>query len=43
MTDNVPAFTIWIDEAQKMRKYEFQCATSAEYVPHTGYVVRNVR
>lgn len=43
LTENVPAITIWIDEAQALRKYEFQCAKSDEYVPHTGYVMRAVR
>ncbi|KAL9979352.1 hypothetical protein ACROYT_G017003 [Oculina patagonica] len=43
LTENVPAFTIWIDEAQALRKYEFQCAKSVEYVPLTGYVMKDVR
>lgn len=43
LTENVPAFTIWIDEAQTLRKYEFLCAKSDEYVPFSGYVVTNVR
>ena len=43
LTDNVPAFTIWIDESQALRKYEFQCARSDEYVPLTGYVMKDVR
>ena len=43
LTENVPAFTIWIDESQNLRKYEFQCAKSDEYVPLTGYVIKNVR
>ena len=43
LTENVPAFTIWIDESQALRKYEFQCAKSDEYVPLTGYVMKDVR
>ena len=43
LTDNVPAMSIWIDESQALRKYEFQCAKSEEYVPHPGYVLRSVR
>ena len=43
LTENVPAFTIWIDESQNLRKYEFQCAKSDEYVPLTGYVMKDVR
>ncbi|XP_068704515.1 uncharacterized protein [Montipora foliosa] len=43
LTDNVPAMSIWIDESQALRKFEFQCAKSEEYVPHPGYVLRSVR
>ena len=43
LTETVPAFTIWIDESQALRKYEFQCAKSDEYVPLTGYVMKDVR
>lgn len=43
LTETVPAFTIWIDESQALRKYEFQCAKSDEYVPFTGFIVKNVR
>lgn len=40
---NVPAISIWIDEAQALRKYEFQCAKSDEYTPLTGYKLTDVR
>ncbi|XP_067053119.1 uncharacterized protein [Acropora muricata] len=43
LTENVPTFSIWIDERQALRKYEFQCAQSEEYVPFTGYILVSVR
>lgn len=43
LTETVPAFTIWIDESQSLRKYEFQCAKSDEYVPLPGFIMKDVR
>ena len=43
VTGNVPAISIWIDEAQALRKYEFQCATADKYSPITGYEITDVR
>lgn len=42
-TGNVPAFSIWIDEAQALRKYEFQCSKSDKYTPLAGYDITEVR
>ncbi|KAJ7381185.1 hypothetical protein OS493_004785 [Desmophyllum pertusum] len=42
-TENVPGISIWIDEAQLLRKYEFQCDKSAKYVPISGYEMTDVR
>ncbi|XP_058970157.2 uncharacterized protein [Pocillopora verrucosa] len=41
--ENVLGFSIWIDEAQALRKYEFQVDRSAEYVPISGYKMTDVR
>ena len=43
ITENVPAMTIWLDDTLRTRKYEFQCAKSDEYTPHTGFTLYNVR
>ena len=42
-SENVPAISIWIDEAQALRKYEFQCAKSDKYTPLSGYEITEVR
>ena len=41
--ENALGFSIWIDEAQALRKYEFQVDRSAEYVPISGYKMTDVR
>ena len=40
---NVAAISIWIDAAQLLRKYEFQCAKSDRYTPLAGYSITKVR
>ena len=40
---NVPAISIWIDEAQLLRKYEFHCSKSDRYTPLTGFTITDVR
>lgn len=40
---NVAAISIWIDAAQLLRKYEFQCAKSDQYTPLPGYSITKVR
>ncbi|XP_068704567.1 uncharacterized protein [Montipora foliosa] len=40
---NVPAISIWIDEAKLLRKYEFHCSKSDRYTPLTGFTITNVR
>ena len=42
-TEYVPGISIWIDEAQALRKYEFQVEKSAKYVPISGYEMTDVR
>ena len=41
--ENVLGFSIWIDEAQALRKYEFMVDRSADYVPISGYKLTDVR
>lgn len=43
LNETIPGFTIWIDEAQALRKYEFLCAKSEKYVPYTEFVMQDVR
>ena len=42
-TENVPAISIWIDETQLLRKYEFQCSKSDKYSPQAGFEITDVR
>ena len=42
-TEYVSGISIWIDEAQALRKYEFQVDKSANYVPISGYEMTDVR
>ncbi|CAH3028156.1 unnamed protein product [Porites evermanni] len=42
-TENVPAISIWIDDAEALRKYEFQCSKADEYSPLSGYKITDVR
>ena len=42
-TENVAAISIWIDDAQALRKYEFQCSRADEYSPLSGYKITDVR
>ena len=41
--ENALGFSIWIDAAQLLRKYEFQVDRSAKYVPISGYEMTDVR
>ena len=43
MQENVPALAVWVDENGDLRKAEFQCGFSTEYVPITGYKLQEVR